>query len=59
MNTRPRPTDVSTWREVHKDAKPDETYDDFVQRKIAQGIADADAGRVTSLEDVRKEFGLE
>lgn len=41
----------------------DATWDDlmyeiYVRQAIESGLADSDAGNVTSLDEVRKEFGL-
>jgi len=46
------------------DALPDNaTWDDlmyeiYVRQSVEDGLADADAGRVTSVEDLRESFGL-
>jgi predicted transcriptional regulator len=46
------------------DALPDDaTWDDlmyeiYVRQSVEEGLADADAGRVTSVEDLRESFGL-
>jgi len=37
----------------------DAIYEMVVRREIDLGIEDSDAGRTTSVEDVRKEFGLD
>jgi hypothetical protein len=34
-------------------------YDAWLAKDIAAGVADLDAGKITPLADVRKEFGLE
>lgn len=36
----------------------DVVYEMAVRRSIERGLADANAGRLTDVEDVRKEFGL-
>lgn len=41
----------STWN--------DAIYEMVVRREIELGLEDSDAGRTTSVEDVRKEFGLD
>lgn len=41
----------STWN--------DAIYEMVVRREIDQGLEDSDAGRTTSVDDVRKEFGLD
>ena len=41
----------STWNDV--------IYEMVVRREIELGLEDSDAGRTTSVEDVRKEFGLD
>jgi len=41
----------STWN--------DAIYEMVVRREIDLGIEDSNAGRITSLNDVRKEFGLD
>ena len=40
----------STWN--------DAIYEMVVRREIDLGLEDSDAGRTTSVDDVRKEFGL-
>lgn len=40
----------ATWDDV--------VYEMAVRREIEKGLADSDAGRVTSVEDVMKEFGI-
>ena len=40
----------ATWDDV--------VYEMAVRRSIERGPADADAGRLTDLQDVRREFGL-
>ena len=42
--------DTATWDDV--------VYEMAVRRSIERGLADADAGRLTDVEDLRKEFGL-
>lgn len=42
--------DDATWDDV--------VYEMAVRRSIERGLADADAGRLTELKDVRREFGL-
>ncbi|HEY3859149.1 MAG TPA: hypothetical protein VGM47_05990 [Gammaproteobacteria bacterium] len=42
--------DTVTWDDV--------VYEMAVRRSIERGLADADAGRLTDVEDVRREFGL-
>jgi hypothetical protein len=41
----------STWN--------DAIYEMVVRREIEQGLEDSEAGRTTSVADVRKEFGLD
>ncbi len=41
----------SSWNDV--------IYEMVVRREIELGLEDSDAGRTTSVEDVRKEFGLD
>lgn len=36
----------------------DVVYEIAVRRSIERGLADADAGRLTGIKDVRREFGL-
>ena len=38
---------------------PGAGYDDWLKAELAFGLADVQAGRVTLLDKVRKEFGLE
>ncbi|HEX7028816.1 MAG TPA: hypothetical protein VF268_16360 [Gammaproteobacteria bacterium] len=40
----------ATWDDV--------VYEMAVRREIEKGLGDSDAGRVTSVEDVMKEFGI-
>lgn len=40
----------ATWDDV--------VYEMAVRRSIERGLADADAGRLTGVKDVRREFGL-
>jgi predicted transcriptional regulator len=42
--------DTATWDDV--------VYEMAVRRSIERGLADADAGRLTDVKDVRREFGL-
>ena len=42
--------DDSTWEDL--------MYQIYVRESIESGLADSEAGRVTDVEDVRKEFGL-
>ena len=42
--------DDSTWEDL--------MYQIYVRESIESGLADSEAGRVTAVEDVRKEFGL-
>jgi predicted transcriptional regulator len=42
--------DDSTWEDL--------MYQIYVRESIEKGLADSEAGRVTDVEDVRKEFGL-
>jgi predicted transcriptional regulator len=38
--------------------RDDVVYEMAVRRSIERGLADADAGRLTDIKDVRREFGL-
>lgn len=60
MNSRRALKDSKLWHEppVPTDA-PVPGYDAWLETELAAGIADSDASRVTSLDDIRKEFGLE
>ena len=42
--------DDSTWEDL--------MYQIYVREAIESGLADSEAGRVTDVEEVRKEFGL-
>jgi len=42
--------DTATWDDV--------VYELAVRRSIERGLMDADAGRLTEVQDVRREFGL-
>ena len=41
---------TATWDDV--------VYEMALHRSIKRGLADADAGRLTDIKDVRREFGL-
>ena len=43
-------SDSATWDDV--------VYEMAVRRSIERGLADADAGRLTDVEEVRRSFGL-
>ena len=60
MIIRPAPKDSLLWHSAPspKDA-PVPGHDAWLETELAAGIADSDAGRVTALVDVRKEFGLD
>ena len=50
-------------RELVEGLPEDATWDDlmyqiYVRQNIEAGLADSEAGRVTDVEDIRKEFGL-
>ena len=50
-------------RRLVENLPEDVTWDDlmyqiYVRQTIEAGLADSEAGRVTDVEDVRKEFGL-
>ena len=42
--------DDATWDDL--------MYEIYVRQSVEEGLADADAGRVTSVEDLRESFGL-
>lgn len=42
--------ETATWDDV--------IYELAVRRSIERGLADADTGRLTDVQDVRREFGL-
>jgi predicted transcriptional regulator len=42
--------DDATWDDL--------MYEIYVRQSVEQGLADADAGRVVSVEDLRESFGL-
>ena len=42
--------ETATWDDV--------VYEMAVRRSIERGLVDADAGRLTDVKDVRREFGL-
>ena len=60
MNAKHPTKDTKLW---HQPPGPTDVpvlgYDAWLEAELAAGIADLDAGRVTPLEDVRKEFGIE
>jgi hypothetical protein len=41
------------------DATPAPGYDAWLAQELAAGTADLDAGKLTALTEIRKEFGLE
>jgi predicted transcriptional regulator len=43
-------SDDATWDDL--------MYEIYVRQAVESGLRDSDAGRVTSVEDVRKEYGL-
>ncbi|HEX6751806.1 MAG TPA: hypothetical protein VF092_31215 [Longimicrobium sp.] len=50
-------------RKIVEGLRDDATWDDlmyeiYVRQSVEQGMADADAGRVISVEDLRESFGL-
>jgi predicted transcriptional regulator len=52
--------DIRAWIEPPSpDDVPEDGYDEWVEKDIAQGLADAEAGRLTPLNEVKKEFGIE
>jgi len=63
-------SELTTMRNVKEAAKElveslpeDATWDDlmyqiYVRQNLEAGLADSEAGRVTDVEDVRREFGL-
>jgi predicted transcriptional regulator len=42
--------DNATWEDL--------MYEIYVRQSVEEGLADADAGRVISVEDLRESFGL-
>lgn len=62
----PMPTGKTLKQQAHAliDRLPDSaTWDDVVyelavRRSVERGLADAEAGRLTDVKDVRREFGL-
>jgi predicted transcriptional regulator len=59
----PKPTPKQEARRLLDDLPEDATWDDVVyelvvRRSIARGVADAEAGRVTDIKDVRKDFDV-
>jgi hypothetical protein len=59
MSTKTRQTDIAAWIDADSREPPQAGYEAHVREKIALGQVDAEAGRVTPLRDVFKEFGLE
>lgn len=58
IDTKPRRSDP--WVNPPSPAEePGPEYEAYVREKIARGQADIKAGRVTPIEEVRKELGLE
>lgn len=41
------------------EVKPDPGYDEWLEADIAAGLAELDAGKVVTLEQLKAEFGLE
>lgn len=60
MNIKSPAKNAKVW---HQPPEPADTtvpgYEAWLAAEIAAGIAEVAAGKVTSLEQVRKEFGLE
>lgn len=60
MNIKSPTTDAKLW---HLPSEPTDTpvpgYEAWLVAEIAAGLAEVAAGKVTPLDEVRKEFGLE
>ena len=55
-----KPDDISLWIEPPSpDDVPEPGYDEWLEAELAQALAEADAGLLVSLSEVKKEFGLE
>ena len=60
MNAKPPTKTAKLWHEPPAAAdQPVVGYDDWLTADLATGTAEVQAGRVTSLDKVRKEFGVE
>lgn len=57
MNKPAAPLPSALWTPT--DATPAPGYDAWLKTELAAGTADLDAGKLTPLSDIRKEFGLE
>ena len=57
MNKPTAPTASTLWTAANATPAPD--YDAWLAAELAAGIVELDAGKLTSLADIRKEFGLE
>jgi hypothetical protein len=60
MNKPTKSSDADLWIAPRaKDVVPVAGYDAWLAQDMAAGLAEIDAGAVTPLAEVRKEFGLE
>ena len=60
MNAKSPTKAAKLWHQPPVEAdQPVVGYDDWLATELASGLADVQAGRVTSLDKVRKEFGVE
>jgi hypothetical protein len=60
MNAKPPTNAAKLWHQPPAEAdQPVAGYDDWLKVELASGLTDVQAGRVTALDKVRKEFGVE
>lgn len=51
---------VQRWiKPAAPDERPEQGYDEWLAADIAAGIAELDAGKFVTLDQVKREFGLE
>lgn len=53
-------TNVQRWiKPARPEEQPEAGYDEWLAADIAAGIAELDAGKFVTLDQVKREFGLE
>jgi hypothetical protein len=52
--------DIDLWiKPARPENRPEPGYEEWLQAEIEAGLAELDQGKVVTLADVKKEFGLE
>lgn len=55
-----KPADITRWTTPDgPEVQPEPGYDEWLEAEIAEGIAQLDAGKVVTLDQLKAEFGLE